>query len=492
MPRTRGAKIMAGILLGYFFLLFWMACRKFNACTGDTNDISQLDCAYYMTFHGKFLWVFSMNTSVFEAHAEPLMLMVLPFYYFVPSPKTLLFLQTLCITVAAIPIYLIGRKLLEHEAAGILMALAFLLNPSLIGQNINQAQTAVFPLPFLLFAFYFFQEKRLLPFCICLGIASLGKENIPLTALMFVPYALWKRRPWVWTVAAGLIPVSALALSLEVIRPQFSQGRSYIALSYYPGFGNSLGDFVKTILTQPDKVAAALFTSANGPYVALMLMAVGVFLPFLAAEIIFVVPEAVLNLLSSNTGMKVPVWLYNIYLGTFLIIASMYAIAKLSRYLGPRLGPAKYGPVMAGCLVALSLSNWWQWFHPQEYEYLPQHEAQQKAFAIIPRDDSLLVGPGPLVGHVDQRKILITAHMHELERAKGRNERFYRANWVLFDMNYRIPQPGWYVPKDLFMDYATNSNYEVVFNQDNVFVFHRRVSLDPNTMPDVRWAEVAQ
>lgn len=491
LPQTKGAKIMAGCLAAYFLLFFWLACRKFDACTGDTNDISQLDCAYYMTLHGKFLWMFSMCQSYFEIHAEPLMLMVMPLFAVFPSPKTLLFTQTLCITVAAIPVYLIARKALEHEAGGVLMALAFLLCPSLVGQNINQAQTAVFPLPFLLFAFYFFQEERLFPYVICLAIACLGKENVPLTALMFAPYALWRRRSLKWVIAAVGVPLCALGLSLGVIRPMFAKGATYNALEYYPGFGNSLGQFVMTILTDWGKVSNALFTGANGQYVAFMLLAAGLVLPFLAPELIFIAPESVLNLLSSNTGMKVPVWLYNIYVGTFLMMAAMYGAVRVGKWLKPRLGEGKYGPVIAGGLLLLGLANWWQWFRPQEYQLQPQYAAQQAAFAMIPDNDSLLAGPGPIIGHVSHREVLITSHMHELEFAKKRMDRIFKLNWVIFDMNYRVPQPGWFVPPDLFYAYARNPDYEVVFQRDNVFVFKRRVPFPPTQMPRVTWAEVA-
>lgn len=491
IPRTRGARIMTAILIGYGLLFFWLACRKFEACTADTNDISQFDCAYYMTLRGKFLWLYSMCTSYFEPHAEPLMLFVLPVYYLVQSPKTLLFIQTLCITVAGIPMYLLGRKLLEHEAGGILMATAFLFFPSIVGQNINQFTTVTLPLPFLLFAFYFFQEQRFLPFAVCLGLACLGKENVAVTALVFAPYALWKRRSWKWAVASAAIPVGALGLSLGLIRPHFSQGRKYVALQYYPEFGNSLGEFVKTILTRPDKVFAAMFTMPNGMYLLLLLMGVGFFLPFLAPEVVFALPELFLNLISSNSGMRVVVWLYNVYVGAFLVIAAMYAIARVDRLLRPRLGVAKYGPVLAGCVAVLCVSNWWQWFRPQEYILPPHYTTQQEAFKLVPPDDSLLVGPGQIVGHVAHRAVLISAHMHELEMAKGKTERFFLPNWVLFDMNYRVPQPGWYVPRELFMAYATNSNYEVIFNRDNVFVLRRREPFPPSQVPLVRWAEVA-
>ena len=174
------------------------------------------------------------------------------------------------------------------------------------------------------------------------------------------------------------------------------------------------------------------------------------------------------------------------------MIAALYAIPKVNRFLRPHLGVANYGPVLAGCLLVLSASNWWQWFRPQEYNLPPQFAAQQQAFKMVPPDDTLLVGPGQLLGHVSHREILMPVHMHAEEIAKGRTERCFLANWVLFDMNYRIPQQGWFVPRELFMAYATNSNYEAVFSQDNVFIFHRRIPFPLAQMPHNMWDEATR
>src|SRR5207247_1690090 len=139
-------------------------------------DTALLDWVYYSTLHGKFFWCFDLDNSYFESHQEPLLILYLPLYFIAPSVKTLLFLQTLSIAVASIPVYLLGRKVLESEQAAVLMAVAFLFFPTLVSQHVNQLHTSVFPLPFLMFAFYCFQEQRSLPFVALLTLACLGKE----------------------------------------------------------------------------------------------------------------------------------------------------------------------------------------------------------------------------------------------------------------------------------------------------------------------------
>jgi uncharacterized membrane protein len=411
-----------------------------------------------------------------------------PFYYIAPYAKTLFFLQTVCIAVASIPIYLLGRKLLRHELGGLLMAVAFLFFPSLVSQNVDQVNDAVFPLPFLMFALYFFQEEQFVPFLITAGLASLGKEMTPLTLIMFAPYAFWRKRSWKWVAASLAVPIAALSVSLGIIRPHFAMSSQtkgwYPGLGYFPGFGDSLGEFVKTILFHPVKVLAALWTVQNSIYLLLLLTAVGFVLPFLVPEALLALPELFFNLLSANDGLKTVVWCYNVNTGAFLVVATMYALSRGDRFLQMRLGVAKFGPVLAGCVALLCVSNWWQWFVPSYYVLPPQYKAQQAAFKIVPPDDSLCVGPGQIVGHVSHRKVLGSTEFLQMSQAKPEQLLLY--NWVLFDMNYRTPQLGWSVPEEMYMPFVNNPKYELVFARDNVFLCRRREPFPPDQVPPTR------
>ena len=486
LPQSRGARLFTGILIVYALLFTWLAWREYDACTIDTNNTSAFDCAYYNTLKGSLFWSYCSNGSYYEAHAELLMLLFVPIYYLAPSAHTLLLLESLCITIASIPVFLLGRKVLRHDSGGILMALAFLFFPPVVAHHLNQFSTTAFPLPFLMFAFYFFEEEPFGPFLIMTSLAALGKEMAPLTLFMFVPYGLYKRRSWHWIVSAALIPAAALGLSLGVIRPRFARhgGESYPGLSYFPGMGNNLGEFARTILFRPDKVAAALWTARNGLYLALLLAGVGGILPFLVPQVLFALPELGMNLLSASDGLKTVVWCYNVNTGMFLAVATMYALARIDRWLQPRLGTARYGPVLAGAIALLCLSNWWQWFSPRNFVYQPQHEAQQAVFDMVPPDDSLLVGPGQIVGHVCHRKVLASTYL--IEQCHISKEQLLMYNWALFDMNYRYPQPGWYVPKEIIMPFVNNPLYECVFARDNIFLFHRREPFPPEKVPPIR------
>src|SRR6266850_925903 len=305
IPKTRGAWVMTWILVAYVALFTWLGWRRYEACLTQSGDSAFLDCAFYNTLKGDIFWQHSSNNSYFEAHPEPILFLFVPLYAIAPGMTTLIFLQTLCIAASSIPVFLIGRKLLGHDAGAVAMACALLFFPSIVAQNVGQVHTVTFALPFLLFAFYFFHEERFWPFVIALALTSLGNETFAVTAAMFAPYALWKRRKWHWAVTSLVVPIGLLLFDLIVVRGHYARGERYIALNYFPGMGDTLSAFVTTVFTRPDIVAERLFTARNALYLAMLTGGVAFILPFLSKEALFLVPELFLNLVSSNDGMKV-------------------------------------------------------------------------------------------------------------------------------------------------------------------------------------------
>ena len=482
IPQTPGARVMFGILVGYIVLFLWLAFRRYAACVTQSGDTTCLECAFYNTLKGDLFWGFNTASSYFEAHPEPLLFLYVPLYALNPSPEILIVIQILCLAVSAIPVFLLARKLLHDDAGAICMAIAMLFFPSIVALAIGQVHTPVFALPFLMFAFYCFHEECFWPYIGMLALVSLGKESFPMTAVMFAPYALWKRRRWRWVVMSAVIPVSLLLFDLGIVRPHFARGHEYIALQYFPGMGNSLGQFIKTILTQPTLVMERLCTVRNGIYLALLLGAVAYLIPFLSKEVIFVLPVLFLNLLSSNDGLKVVQYLYNLEIGAFLVIASLFSITRLREWLQAWLGPGQYSSILTGCLAVLCLSNWWQWFNPQEYRYDAAYETRQRAFKLIPTDDSLVAGPGQILAHLAQRKLLADAKMIE-----ANPDQMFKYNWVFYDMNYQRPILGEYVPRDQIMAYGTNTDYQLIFAENNIYVFHRKIPIPMNQVTPIRY-----
>lgn len=455
-----------GVVSAYVLIFWWLAWRKFEFCTAETGDAAVINHMFWSTLHGKFFWHFVIDRSYFAMHQEWLALFFLPLYALFPSPKTLLFIQTFCLGISAVPMFLIARRVLQDDWSALFAAVAVIFFPTVVSQNVNNMHSSPWVLPFLLTAFYFFHKEDYRWFVVFSILAVLGKENTPLTLLAFTPYALWLRRSKRWWIAPVVIAAVSLYTSFGIVGPYFAQGWKYEALGYLSNLGNTWPEVFAGLFSS--KLFDALFQPANGPFLLYLLQPALWLLPFLAPEFLFVLPDLGTNLIAGNTGMKVIPWHYNVNVGGFLVLAAVFALPRLQRWLPQRAGAAiRLTPVVPALLAALAIAHWPFWFSPVHYRPLPHYETQLRARALVPADASLLVGPNLILGPFSSRMKFTANNLVNNDPA-----RMFEYDWAYFDLNY-----PWYVPpvpRETVMAFANNPDYELVFQEKNVIVFRRR------------------
>ena len=95
------------------------------------------------------------------------------------------------VATGAVPVYLLGRRHLESDWAAAGFALAYLLHPATQWLVLDDFHPVALATPLLLWAFWFLDSERLVPFALTAGAACLTKEQIGLVvAAMGVWYAL--------------------------------------------------------------------------------------------------------------------------------------------------------------------------------------------------------------------------------------------------------------------------------------------------------------
>src|SRR5205807_2547389 len=117
--------------------------------------------------------------SRLAAHVDPILLVFAPLWLAWPSANMLLVAQALAVGLGAFPVYLLARKHLGSPYAGIAFALAYLVYPATGWLTLNEFHPVAFATPLLLYAFWFLDEDRLVPFAICAVVAATCKEEIP-------------------------------------------------------------------------------------------------------------------------------------------------------------------------------------------------------------------------------------------------------------------------------------------------------------------------
>src|SRR5262249_48895602 len=105
--------------------------------------------------------------------------------------------------------------------------------------------------PLLLFAFWFLDEDRLVPFAVFAILACTSKEEIPLVVAGFgIWYALARRRYAVGAAIAGAGAIWA-AVAIGVIIPHFNHGTSSAFYSRYSEVGGTPSGVLRTALSHP-------------------------------------------------------------------------------------------------------------------------------------------------------------------------------------------------------------------------------------------------
>ena len=388
----------------------------------------------------------------------------MPFYWLCPGWAILLFLQTVYLGLAAIPMYLIARHLFQQHRVAMLFTIGFMLVPPIVSQNVNQVEEPSFLLVFLLAAFYFFVTERFGWFLAFAFLACLGRENVSLAVVMFGIYALLLRRHWKWVVTPVVLGGVYFWLALFVLIPSFRPGVEWHAVRMFSHLGDNPKAIVLNCLTNPALVIRHMTGGDNLSYVLTLVQPVGWVLPFFSGAALLALPDLAINTLSNNGALKVIPWHYNVITGSFLFIGAMYSLRKLADRVRPRCG-GQPEVVLAVVLTALCAAHWFLWFSPRCYVALPYHATLERALARVPADKSL-VAPLRLQVHIGNRE-----HYQNTGIFASAPEYAAQFEYVLLDANERQYMPV--ITREFFEQFRRNPNYQLIFAEQNVFVFQR-------------------
>ncbi len=113
---SRSVRPLLIFLVFYALVFFALAVRKFNVMNSNTGDMATIVNSFWNTLHGRFFYCIYIGMSHFGVHVTPAILVALPFYAIVPSPYTLLLLQSLVIASAGFRFFYWLAKFLKTSA----------------------------------------------------------------------------------------------------------------------------------------------------------------------------------------------------------------------------------------------------------------------------------------------------------------------------------------------------------------------------------------
>lgn len=468
VSRQAAARILAFGIASYSLFFFWLAHLKFIYMTHHSGDIAAFSNAFWYTLHGRFFYIVNYGMSHFGDKSGWVFVLALPFFWIWPDPHTLIFLSCVAAGLSAIPVYLLAVHVSQDRTAGLLSTAAYLFFPTIVSQTVNQINMLQFVVALVTLALYFFCVNRYRIAVVCCALAcALGSEDIGLTVLMFVPYALVRRRGLKWALGPALCAVIFFIVTFGVIMPAFRGDKPYRALGYLSNLGGTAGEILHTLLLNPSKTLEALFTRENSFYLLFLLQPLLWVSPWFSWEFLFALPYMAVNLLTTNVSMKSVAIHYNVTVGTFLCVATIFATRKWSERLRNLWGPARYEVGFGILYLSLAITSWPLWLNLTEYRPRSYYQTQLAALKMVPPGKSV-VAPEVMLGRLFDRERFNSLNGLFLYT----HEDLFSYDYLVFDGNDRALEP--WVTQDFLNKVASNPEYEVIFNQQNMFVFRRR------------------
>jgi uncharacterized membrane protein len=458
LPASPAARIA---LIGStaWLVVFWAygIARHLSFVTArlDLGDMTQ---ALWNTAHGRFLEATTMGgetASRLGGHVDPLIAAFTPLWWIWPSPLLLVSISVIALASGALPVYWLARKHLASEQAARDFALVYLLCPLTQWNAIWDFHPVSLAIPLILYAIWFLDEDRLLPFTVFAVLAAASKEEIPLAVgLLGIWYAHSHGRKLTGAVIL-LVGVALTLVDFLVVIPHFSVAGANPFAGRYVDIGGTPHGILHTALTDPGRILGIAFSAHNLGYLALSTFLFGGL--FFASPLLALgaVPDLAINVLSNNSNQTSLQFQYTAGIVPFLLAASVLGAARVQRRLP--VAPIMLGIALVGCLIFGPL----RFAPPIARAALPGNLDRQAAaggVALIP-GGAAVSASNRLAGHLSaRRRIYVFPVVRD-------------ATWVVVDSKDPTYRPG--KLRHALLRIRHTGSWHVEYERRSVVVLHR-------------------
>jgi len=263
---------------------------------------------------------------VLADHAAFLLYPISLLYRVIPSPYWLFLLQSLGLSLAVIPLWLICKKENLSDRKSQVIIFCYLLYPVVFNINLFDFHTDVFAPGLLFSAILASYQQNHTMFLIAILTLMSCKDTFGLTIFGLGLWLIGFKRQYSYGIAATMIGLGWFGIATKIIVPYF--GGSITGLGRYGVLGTSLNEILKNLILRPDLLWTQIGTVSNLRYVIILFVPVawGLSLRHLH-PILGAIPNLLINLLSSYDAQKDLINHYALPIVPFLIMAVVLAMA---------------------------------------------------------------------------------------------------------------------------------------------------------------------
>jgi uncharacterized membrane protein len=432
-------------------------------------DLGNMVQAVWSTAHGRPLQVTNLQgeqISRLAAHVDPILVAFAPLWWLWPSPSLLLTVQALAVALGALPLFWLARKHTGSEHAALGLSLAYLLFPATEWMTLNEFHPVALACPLLLFAIWYLDEDRLLPFAAFALLAALTREEIPFViAGLGVWYALGRRR-WLEGGAIAVAGVAAALIAVHTVIPHFRRGPASF-YGRYEAVGGSASGIVRKAFTDPARLISVAFDHRGTHYLLDLLLPIAALALLAPLLLVALVPELALNLLSSVDAQRSIHFHYVAAEIPILFAAAAIGLRRLGHFAGTAATVAVVAAIVGNYLLG-PIPLW---------RFVPGGETLQAKNAQVTRHDRIAARELKLIPADAPLSATNSLGAHLSERKRIFSFPYLRgAEWVVVDA--QKPSLGDHNDKRgglrRIAELRQNPRFRLVSANDGVLVFRRR------------------
>jgi uncharacterized membrane protein len=451
---------------GWFSYVHW---DRFRGLGTFSYDVGLYDQGLWLLSRGHAPFVTLMGRNLFGDHASFVLILLVPIFWIIPGTPTLLVVQAMMVSAAALPIHHFAKQRLGSGAMGVLCAAVWLLNPAVNGTNLENFHPDAFLGLFVSLALFAAFNARWRMYAVAVLLCLLVKEDVMLVIIPLGAYVALRidRRRGLLTVLAGL---TATIIGMFLVM------RSLTGVPTRNGwripFGGIAG-LIRETFIRPMNVAKYLWSEHRPLYLAQLTVPLAGMFALSPLVALIVLPVLASNVLSTFWYQHSIQYHYSMVMIPVLIFASVLGLEKIH-------GRTRH--TMAVLMLVLSTITWVGWgthplsLHPTRVITAgnPVAQAGRKIVSVVP-DDAVVSVYDALTTQVTHRKEVyffpnpFSALYYGVDSGLD-GTRLPAADRVEYVVLPRILDPGliaeWEKVKGEFVEFASDKYWQVFRRAD--------------------------
>ncbi len=392
------------LIVGHAAAYGWLANERHNRFNSTGYDLGIKEQVVWNTWHGRFFASSVEVENAFADHFQPLMAALVPLYALAPSPRWLLWSQTISIAIGALPLYRLACRRWKSIGLPLAVTSAYLLYPAIGFIQRFDFHPEAWAIPAFLLAFDALDRDDLRAASLWLLVPLLTKENLGFSIAAFGLYAaLHRRRPrfgLAWTGVGLLASIAVMFWLIPTLRHAPSD-----TLDRYGWLGETPFQMATTLASRPGYVCQTLAEPNRALYGLQLLLPTG-FLALLGwPELLLAAPGLAINLLAQHHCQAEIYCQYTVPIIPFLFIATVTGLERLRPLLRHRWTWRIIGAAMIPLsILALRLDSPFTESQelPAPLTHLSNAEAVERALDVVPPGMSV-VTTNAYAPHLAQR-----------------------------------------------------------------------------------------